>query len=466
MKKGHLFMVSCSLLVGLQLSAQEERTVTFICDEEIPGIVQGVSGNGEWAAGCDEGVMAYNAFIWHVGQEKFTDVFGLDESGNMVNGASAYLYGIADDGTAVGAFQNGPAVEEGRTPPIVPGVYKDGQWTALPLLIEPFPGDVNGYATGISPDGRIICGHVAGSVASSEFLGDTLTTAGPKVPVLWIDGEIHRVDTITYAGYGAWVEDMSDDGSVLCGYADFEDGSRSPAVFKDGHCIRLIGTTSAMEDPDKWQEFYEGRMYCLNSEGTIAGGYFAQTAGAVDGIVWDIPATITSDAVEDDEVEHVSGIPTAIDGDGAIFVGGAMGGSSSVFVDGASQSLSTYLGYSGAPHTPSAIMGISDDMDTYGTSFIYSTQMGPIQCPMIITFKENTSGLSDTAANVTLSYADNVVTIGGNHGNVTVWSVNGTLAMQGDASTETLSLNSLPKGIYLVKAMFDGGFKVLKVVVK
>lgn len=67
MKKGHLFMVSCSLLVGLQLSAQEERTVTFICDEEIPGIVQGVSGNGEWAAGCDEGVMAYNAFIWHVG---------------------------------------------------------------------------------------------------------------------------------------------------------------------------------------------------------------------------------------------------------------------------------------------------------------------------------------------------------------------------------------------------------------
>lgn len=451
----------------MQMSAQEERTMTFYYDDEIPGVVQGVSGNGEWAAGCDEGVMAYNAFVWSLETGEFTDVTGVDASGNMAAGQRAYLYGIANDGTAVGAFEDGANAQPGKSAPLRPGTYKDGKWTALPLLVEPMPGDVNGYATAISPDGRIICGHIASSIVKKEFLGDTLVTSGPKVPVLWIDGELQRVDDLEYEGYGAWVEDMSDDGSVLCGYADFDDGSRSPAVFKDGQLVRLIGTTSAMSDPDKWQEFFEGRMYCISPDGKRAGGYFSEGYGYVDGIVWDIPETITSTGVDEDEVEHFNGIPTAIDANGAIYVGGSMGGSSSVYVDGVNQSLATYLNWTNnAPHTPSAIMGISDEMETFGTSFIYTSQLGQIQCPMVFTSK-TPSGISrSTVDEPTMTYADNMVTLQGNHGNVTVWSVNGTLAMQADASSDTVDLSQLTDGIYMVKVMFDGGFKVLKVVVK
>lgn len=445
------------------VSAQNGGVASFYYDEEIPGVTQAVSGNGQWAVGCDEGVVANNAFVW-TRATGFVDVFGTDASGRQAQGTTARLYGVSNDGTAVGTYEDGTSSL--ATKPVRPGVFKDGTWTPLPTLVDIMAGDVNGYATDISADGRIICGHVPASIVTSEFMGNTITTVGPCVPVIWVDGEIQRVDDLQYEGYGAWVEDMSADGSVLCGYADFDDGSRSPAVFKDGQLIRLIGTTSATSDPDKWQEFFEGRMYALNAEGTRAAGYFAEGYGSIDGIVWDIPETITSTSVGEDEVEHVNGIPTTFDSNGATYVGGSMGGSSSVYVDGENISLADYLQWSNnPPKTPAAIMSVSDDAKTFATSFVLTNQMGQIQCPMVISF-DGASGIGEaTADGVGLSYTDNQLTITGEHGAVTVFTTGGTVALTAGGNASQIDLSSLAGGVYVVKVAFDGGHKVMKVLV-
>ena len=56
---------------------------------------------------------------------------------------------------------------------------------------------------------------------------------------------------------------MSPDGTMMCGWAEWDDGTRSPAVWKDGKMVRLIGTEPAISNPDKWEEFYEGPALLL-----------------------------------------------------------------------------------------------------------------------------------------------------------------------------------------------------------
>lgn len=462
MKYLPLMAMVCTLLASANATAQENEVASFYYDDEIPGVVFGVSGNGRWAVGNDEGVVANNSFVW-TRETGFTDIFGINAQGVQVQGLAARLYGIADDGTAVGVYEDGTVGLSSN--PIRPGVYKDGEWTPLPTLIDLFPGDLNGYATAISADGSIICGHVPASVVTNDVLGNTVTTAGPCVPVIWVDGEILRVDDVEYEGYGAWIQSMNADGTVMCGYADFGDGSRSPAVFKDGQLIRLIGTTPASSDPNKWEGFFEGRVYAVSPDGSRVGGYFSPIEGQVNGFVWDVPETITSTSVESDEVEFLDGIATAVDANGRVYIGGASGGNSSVVADGQTASFIDYFGITDAPHIPAAIMGISADARTFATSFVMSNQMGAVQFPMVVSF-DGASGIEDEYSDgLALSYAAGHFTVEGNHGGIIVYTTGGLMVKSVGSEVSDLDLSSLGDGIYLVKVLFDGGHKVMKVVV-
>ena len=281
-------LLSAILLSGaLACHAQEQANIvaTFYYDEGIPGIVWGISDNGQWAVGYDD-MVAYNAFYWNREEQKFVDVFGLDENGEMAEGYAAALYDVSDNGLAVGKF------EDGRTGYTYPGIFDCTQntWTALPTLVE-----INNaaYAQAITPDGGLIAGSASAEIVTSDALpGSTIKTGGPKVPVIWRNNQIERYDEAEYVGQGAWINDMNADGSMLCGYAEWDDGSRSPAVWKDGVMVRLVGTEPAISNPDKWQEFYEGQMYCFNADATMAGGYFSEGMyGSTYGIVWDSDGT-------------------------------------------------------------------------------------------------------------------------------------------------------------------------------
>lgn len=468
------FTFAAAMLFGATAVAQEQTVASFYTYNQ-PNVMYGVSPNGKYAVGCDEGVLTGAAVYWSHETGKFTDVFGVNADGVMTEGKQATLYGVADDGTAVGNFVNEAIQEEGKAAPVVPGVYKDGKWTALELLTDVLPGDANGWARKISADGRIIVGIVTSEIKTTEFQGSVLTAAGPKVPVMWIDGKIQRIDEWEYQGQGAYIRDMSDDGSVLVGWTEWYDGSRAPSVFKDGKVIRLCGTTPARDDVDKYDGWsYEGQLFTVSGDGTRCGGYFDMTGqGSIEGLVWDIPAEITDTLVEDTEVTSLGSYsPTAMDAEGRVYTTGAMGGGTNVWVDGESTPFVDYYNVVSNDDTyvsPAGIYDVDTAMKTFATTTIESAGgMGSYNAPLVIVFEDTKVGNGVTSVEtdgLSLSYAGNRFTVTGEHRGIEVYTTNGTQVMQAGPATSDLDLSTLGSGIYLVKVSVDGGFKVMKVLV-
>lgn len=468
------FTFAAAMLFGATAVAQEQTVASFYTYNQ-PNVMYGVSPNGKYAVGCDEGVLTGAAVYWSHETGKFTDVFGVNADGVMTEGKQATLYGVANDGTAVGNFVNEAIQEEGKAAPVVPGVYKDGKWTALELLIDPLPGDANGWARKISADGRIIIGTVTMEEKTEEFQGSTLVAAGRKVPVMWIDGKIRRIDDWDYQGQGAYIRDMSDDGSVLVGWTEWYDGSRAPSVFKDGKVIRLCGTTPARDDVDKWDGWvYEGQLFTVSGDGTRCGGYFDRTAqGGIKGLVWDIPAEITDTLVEESEVTSTGSYsPTAMDAEGRVYTTGAMGGGTNVWVDGENTPFVDYYNVVSNDDTyvsPAGIYDVDTAMKTFATTTIESAGgMGSYNAPLVIVFEDTKVGNGVTSVEtdgLSLSYAGNRFTVTGEHRGIEVYTTNGTQVMQAGPATNDLDLSTLGGGIYLVKVSVDGGFKVMKVLV-
>ncbi len=457
-------LLSAILLSGaLACYAQEQANVvaTFYYDEKIPGIVWGVSDNGQWAVGYDD-QLTYAAFIWNRDEKKFVDVFGLGEDGEMAEGYEAQLYDVADDGTAVGIYQ------DGRTGRFYPGTYKDGTWTQLPTLVEMWKKG-SAYATVISPDGSIIAGMASTEIViSDELPGSTIETGNAKAPVIWRNSKIERYDDAEYAGQGVWINDMSADGTMLCGYAEWHDGSRSPAVWKDGAMVRLIGTEPATENPDKWAEYYEGQMYCFNADATMVAGYFSEGMyGDTYGIVWNIPETFSQETVG--EVTEINTLLAAGGKDDRFFGGGMSGGAATVYENGEVSSFLNYYNITDNPKVPASINAVSSDETLFGTSCVYTVAgMGSVQCPMVICLdKENDSSINAATGKETIiSYANNTINVAGTCCELSVYNMGGQRLMQADATNGSLDLTSLGSGVYLVKVQGSNYTQIRKIVVE
>lgn len=443
--------------------AQDEKPkmiATFYFDDEIPGIVQAVSDNGRYAVGYDDGI-TNASFIWDRNTREFVDVFGVDENGNMAMGYSACLMDVADDGTAVGTYEDANLGT-------VPGIYKDGTWTALPTLVEKNSTATN--ASVITADGSLIGGQVSGHIALSDALpGQTIETGGATVPVLWRDGVIERIDTITYEGQGCWINDMSPDGTMMCGWAEWDDGSRSPAVWKDGKMVRLIGTEPATSDPDKWEEFYAGQLFCFSRDFKQVGGYFGS-----GGILWDIPEEFTQENATDESVQEVGTLLTASGKDGKFFGGGVMGGAGTVYQDGKVYSLLDYystlydLTIEGDSKSCAAINDVDENESTFASSFVMAAMGGQIQCPLVICIDSDPTGIGETAANgeAVIRYADNIVNIEGEYNSMAVYSMNGNCMLETGADKGDIDLGQLGSGVYILKVTGKNYAKIQKVIVE
>ena len=99
------FTFAAAMLFGATAVAQEQTVASFYTYNQ-PNVMYGVSPNGKYAVGCDEGVLTGVAVYWSHETGKFTDVFGVNADGVMTEGKGATLYGVANDGTAVGNFVN------------------------------------------------------------------------------------------------------------------------------------------------------------------------------------------------------------------------------------------------------------------------------------------------------------------------------------------------------------------------
>lgn len=448
MKKSYLTFALFSAVCACPTLAQEKYEVSVYADSDIPGIVYGVSDNGDYAVGNDNGVLANNAFMWQRSTGKFTDIFGVDPTGAEQNPA-AQLYAVSNDGTAVGCFYDGNNALSDGTVPLRPGVYKDGVWTALPGFdgVELTGGDGNGCAMTISADGTIIGGQVP-------------VQAGKCVPVLWKNGKLERIDNIEYLGQGAYVEDMTDDGSILCGMAEWDDGSRSPAIWKDGKMVRLIGTEPAVDAPEKWEYFYDGRATAISRDGSCVGGTFDDGNSAY-GFYWNIPETFDQEHAGS-EVRLDQMVTYVYNDNKTLMTTPSAYGPASVYTDGGYKTLEEYYDFT-SDYTFCDMFDASADEKVIGGTFIITSTMGSINAPVVITMTP-ASGVEDTYNTpLSVSKLGSTLIVNGQYTEVAVYDTTGRCVLKDNSGNNTVSLETLGNGVYVAKVTNGTDTETLKI---
>lgn len=468
MKKILLRMLGCASFALCAGTAGAQtytvRAYTLEAQPELDEIMQGtsvqsVSANGEWAVGYPTDYSEVS-FIWSRATGLFTQLTGaLDDK--------IYAYGVANDGTVAGVFadDNDGEVASGKTPYLVPGICKDGQWTALELIVPKGKGEVNGGAHWISGDGRIVTGTV------KDYFNRTVNGTVKQValyrPAVWIDGKLQprwedfpdgdEMNQGCYSLYGA-----SQDGSVLSGYYEFPSGSRCPAVWVNGELRTLI--RHADIDPDVDEYFYEGMCSTVSPGGKYVGGYFSADGTGYDvmGFIHDVEADETT------ELDDCALVYSCLD-DGTAFGSASLQGSARVYVDGASMSYGEYIsGKYGAEveggTAPSAIVSSSLDGRVMGGYFVEYDALGAVMHPSVVVVEEGSAGIASASAGKpgpTVRYG---VVMADGAQSVEVFDLSGRKL--GGARSSAVSVAGL-RGTLVAKATYaDGEVRVAKLQVR
>lgn len=458
MRKNLLVLAMAGLFCVDSVAVAQSKVVRAYLDKDIPGVVKGVSENGEWAVGQDGGIVTYASFIWNKRAGRYKDIFGTENDGSMgTSGANceAHLYDVSDNGVAVGCFSDGENPLAGGSIAIRPGYfdYNASKWTALPGLdgVELVSGQSNGCATKISPDGKIIAGYLP-------------VTNGTVVPVLWIDGKAQRVDNLEYVGQGGYVLDMTDDGSVLVGWVEWEDGSRTPAVFKDGKRIRIIGTEPANTPGGKWEYFYYGGANSISPDGKTVGGEFSLGDGVTNfGWTYNIPEVIEEEEmmVPEEDVQKVDFLVSHIGNNNHLYGATSAYGPAQLMIDG---SITTFNEYYGATEeTPTVIFDANLEENTFASAIAVELAGGIVNSPLVLTVEDG-SGIYDAEnSGIAINKVGTTLNVYGYHTSVSIYNVNGVCVYEDNSASESYDLSGLTKGIYVVKVTNDKAVETEKI---
>lgn len=195
--------------------------------DNLYGFFRNVSPNGKWACGADYDGERH-AFIWSA--EKPEDVVVLTK---------CRTNDVDDNGKVVGEF-----LPVGADLYMVPGIYQNGEWTELDKS-----ADCIGEATAscVTPDGKFIGGYQY-CVATDSELG------GRYYPCLWTlqdDGSYSLRtynDLILPAHQGFTIDDITDDGSTLCGTLYAPAASEVPALLVNGE-LKVFNEFETRSEP-------------------------------------------------------------------------------------------------------------------------------------------------------------------------------------------------------------------------
>lgn len=458
MEKKLLVLALASFLFADCMVQAQNYIVRAYADEEIPGIVKGVSENGEWAAGADGGVITYASFLWNKKAGRYKDIFGVKKDGTMGNSGldcQAHLYDVSNDGIAVGCFEDGtnPLDATGKTA-VRPGYYdyNTDKWTILPGLdgVEILEGKQNGWATKISPDGKIIAGCLP-------------IRAGVMAPVIWIDGKPQRIDDLDYEGQGGFVTDMTDDGKVLVGFAEWEDGSRYPAVYKDGKRICFIGTEPATSKDSGWEYFYMGQMETISPDGKQVGGWFSNNGVTSDyGFLFDVPEKLEENMfVKEAEVQKIDFDVTHISKSGKIFGAKGSFGPVKIKENDNIYEFNTYFGKD--KYDPTAIFDGNDTETTFASTIVVSFADSYANSPLVLTVEESTGINESETSGMVINKAGTTLNVYGYHTSVEIYDMSGNCVLKDKTGETTFDLSSYPKGIYVVKATNESHVETAKI---
>ena len=271
----------------------------------------GVSANGEWVVGYgDEFTMS--SFVWNRTTGKFQCVTGAPYHTSERDRSECYA--VSKDGVVVGGVET----KKGY---LSPGYWKDGCWT----MLEEAYGQVS-MATAISPDSRIITGHVLRTVEKTyydfnyetneyDYSNPHKKNVDVYMPVQWLDGVIKEDIPSWYpepdkVGTGIYCFHASDDGKALALNYEHPSGSKAPAALIIGHLKFFYGAEDI--DVNKDEYFFFGETTNVSRNGKFFCGYFSPTGGSdtVVGFVYD---------VDKDELTEVDELPSVVLNDGTYY---------------------------------------------------------------------------------------------------------------------------------------------------
>lgn len=486
MKKNLLTILGCLTLSTALAQNDVPRVEVFEAQgdvlEKIPGSnVQGVSYNGEWAVGHGT-EYTQHSFIWN----RTTGEYSLITGSYM---DLAYAYGVSNDGTVVGAFCKDVYAKDDSLGCMIPGIWKNGVWTELPMEnkftpVEGLDASVNGEACFISGDGAYITGYIKSPTFKRNFYdsetGEFLEekTVSLWRPAIWtknsdgtykLNRKLSNMPTGDELQQGIWSRyGSSQDASVISVVADHPTGSRSPAVIVGGELIRIYGK----EDIDIWSEetqyFYDGVAVTVSPNGKYVPGYWDPT-----GYGYDLTAFVyDTETGEVEELEGWGAATVALD-DGSLFgmssyMGTALYRNADKSFDG---TLADYLnlyygGYNG--NLPQNVLSASADGRTIGGWYSVADGIGQLMYPTVVVLNGDPNAEPDHIAEwkndqrSILVLGDEVVAPMAVK--VELYSAQGTLL--GSVAADRIALDG-QQGVLIAKAAYaDGRVEIKKVTVK
>lgn len=434
----------------------------------LTGCFQGVSGNGKYAVGYDDGVFDFISYLWNAENPDKLEYFYY----------SCYMSDVADDGTVVGAALFKEGVNEGA-----PAYYKDGKWTFLPMHETCYGTDPGtNMAVRISPDGKYIGGIICCEHATGEQ---------KKIyPCLWTrndatgeyDLTVHNnINLPDHQGFILY--DMSDDGRYLVGRVFTGFGSTIPAYIKDGELYLFNELTEETyieewdgngdgeftpEDPSSYDVYLEttdwyidgvkdqaqadGQIMSVDNEGNMVGWitHLSEEASYNTGIFFNEEKN-NGELVD---LPHMFGC--VVQGEDCIFASDGAYGDVFYMRSATDEGIEISEAFEVEKDKFSLVFEMSNDSKVLVGATVFVGEQSYNQ-PFLLMLENPCSGIQTITTdngNIEISAKAGEINVAGAK-DVAVYSLNGTLISKN-------AVVSVPAGIYIVKA--DGN--ATKVVVK
>lgn len=407
--------------------------------------VKGISPNGKWATGFapDGETNGISPFLWDLETGSVSSIYAgtISATGNDVS----------DDGIVAGSVEDSPAV------------YDNGQWTLLPLP-EKF---AMGVATGISADGKVIIGYVH---RVDEIKGTLMQTCK------WVDRELAEMNVPLKDSRGTdatanKLEYISSDGGTILGRLNFiYPLSSTPVLWKeDSDPFFACEDIYYREDGSRNLTYIYNNLN-LSGNGKFVTGYVAYDSGnpqgAVATFIYDTELKETTVYMNNNEA---SGFAVASNGVAYEAAGNTPMRKAYIRVDGTQTLLSSYLleeygfdikttGYKDL----GTVIGVSDDCET-----LIGFEMPSYNwCLKLSKAPGATSVKAVQTGSVSVTVKDKIMTICGEARQVKLTDLAGKTAFEQQVTGNTVVMNNVENGVYILIIETGGEDVIRKIVVR
>lgn len=423
------------------------------------GVFYNVSPSGQYAVGCDDGVMnCMESYLWS--KDAPDTLLIINATANRMSAID-----VSDNGTVVGSHED--RGDDLDTKTVTYPAYRtiDGTWKTLPVPDEyseyqaTYTSSFAEEARAITPDDKYIAGNVhlivgynetfgydivyptpllweltdTGYVLKKTFLG--LGDAGKSY--LYKDGElVLQENAMNYKSF--LVYDISRDGSMICGMNTAGSGGQNPSIIRDSVLIQLFDCGTYGETNYDSLNFQGGICNSIDANGNVY-GYYVEFDSSIKYFVY----------TNEDEIVYYD----------EWYICGAADGTKVL------QS-NEYISY---------VLDCSDDGKVIAGGGLTTSAGANVNYPIVMVYDEaEDSTANDTTEtaidrveaiknNVGVSYSrGGMLYVNGQYKEAQVFNASGMSVASGRQGT-AFNMSGYPSGAYIVRVRTDDGVKTYKI---